>query len=1090
MPRGVPVEPRITRSATGNLPPKKVFALSAAHGVDEVAAEAEQVQAPRVAVQLVAHDGSTVSAQALFDTGSEVSLISSGLCAQLKQAGVLVRERRQEMRTAGGSIVLKEFVECGLEVVDSGRRVRAVLTAAVHDLGEEVLLGFPFLKETGLLHLLHGQVGEPAAEGRQEAGFADDTADKRASTAADDAEDWDERGQQEISEDADPELRAGIEQLLDEYQCLFGELSTEPAAVPEMPIELLPGAELRAHPPRRTSPAMQQIISDEVAELSRLGIVQPSSSQFAAPVVLVRKKDGGRRMCVDYRALNAVTVPLRYPIPNAKTLLERMAGNSVFATLDLRSGFHQIPLAPEARALTAFATPDGLFEYTRVPFGLRNAPPFFQRTMASVLAGVVGRGCEVFIDDIVVHGRDAAEFLANLREVFECLGARGLRLKGAKCQFGMSKVEYLGHVVDGRGVELSPARRKAVAAIKEPKNVGQLRAFLGLANYFRGFVESYAMLAKPLTRLCSAKVKFVWGPEEQAAFDALKAGIVAAPLLHHLDYSKEVVLRTDASTVGVGALLLQRSPDGAEEPVCFVSKAFTPAESRWSTIEQEAFAIFFTITSLSHHLLGHPFVVETDHRNLVYMDKAVAPKVVRWRLRLQEYQFEIRHIAGKDNPVADGLSRCLVLQHVAEIKQAHNAVVGHRGVRKTVDALRSMGHDWPGMSSEVEEFVRSCPTCQKVRLGQGSFAAAIRTTAVREPFEVVAIDAVGPLPEDATGNKFILVVIDAFTRFVELIPAPDTSAQQAARALLAVFGRYGAPRFLRSDQGSQFTARVIDEFCAMVGTERQLTVPYRHESNGIVERANLEVMKHLRGVVMDRRVSERWSEFLPLVQRVINATPHLATGAPPVRMLFGDAVQLDRGVLLPFRDGAAAEDVAVEDYVQRLTAAQREILRASQEHQDRVVEQRVAESPEDPTSFEPGEYVLASYPNRPPSKLAPRWRGPLVVVERQGSVYQCQDLLTHKVVSFHATRLKQYNMEQTEDPAAVAAVDAEEFVVEAIVAHRGPRGPRGNYRRNQLEFRVRWAGYQPEDDIWLPYREVAELAALDAYAAVHPELRL
>lgn len=134
--------------------------------------------------------------------------------------------------------------------------------------------------------------------------------------------------------------------------------------------------------------------------------------------------------------------------------------------------------------------------------------------------------------------------------------------------------------------------------------------------------------------------------------------------------------------------------------------------------------------------------------------------------------------------------------------------------------------------------------------------------------------------------------------------------------------------------------------------------------------------------------------------------------------------------------------------------------------------------------------MLASYPNRPPSKLAPRWRGPLVVVERQGSVYQCQDLLTHKVVSFHATRLKQYNMEQTEDPAAVAAVDAEEFVVEAIVAHRGPRGPRGNYRRNQLEFRVRWAGYQPEDDTWLPYREVAELAALDAYAAMHPELRL
>src|SRR5690606_15370632 len=156
--------------------------------------------------------------------------------------------------------------------------------------------------------------------------------------------------------------------------------------------------------------------------------------------------------------------------------------------------------------------------------------------------------------------------------------------------------------------------------------------------------------------------------------------------------------------------LLQRAADGTEEPVCCVSEAFTPAETRWSTIEQEAFAIFFAITPLSHHLLGHRFLVETHDRNLVFMDKAPAPTLVRWRLRRQEYDFEVRHIAGKDNPVADGLSRCLVLQHAAEIGRVHNAVVGHRGVHKTLELLKAMGHEWPGMSNEVAEFIKSCPT--------------------------------------------------------------------------------------------------------------------------------------------------------------------------------------------------------------------------------------------------------------------------------------------------------------------------------------------------------------------------------------------
>lgn len=1027
---------------------------------------------PRVSKDGVHREvGLGMEIKALLDTGASREFMSVATFNRLVERGATPRLATTTVRHLSGQCTPKHELELMLELPPSSgtRRVMIPLTALVVDgLDEDFILGLPTMQSAGLMHLL-------TAPAESDAVVEDADALSEEEDAAHD-------GTLPTVGDIGAEEVGGV---VREFSEVFGPLPLDGALVEPMRIDLVPGLFPRSMPPRRLSPAMSAVVAEEVDSWLQTGVIQPSTSCVVAPVVLVRKKDGDYRVCVDYRELNRCTKDVKFPIECVRAVLSRLANHAVFGTIDLRSGFHQIPLEEGSQHLTAFAIPGGLFEFRRVQFGLKNGPAVFQMTMLEVLSGLVGRICEVFIDDIVVYADDGPSFAANLRAVLSRLRERRLRVKGSKCVLGLPSIDYLGHVVSAGGIRLSESRKQGLRDVKAPASVSQLRSFLGMATFFRPFIFNFATLAKPLHAMCTPKVPFSWTPEAQESFDRLKDAVMESPMLHFLDYSKPIIIRTDASQLGVGGILLQVE-DAVEKPVSYVSRAFTAQEGRWSTIEQEAYGIYFAITSMDHFIKGHPFIVQTDHRNLVYLYKATAPKVVRWRLRLQEYQFEVHHIPGRMNVVADGLSRCLAgrdMPHGEDIMSVHNAVLGHRGVDLTVDLLRAAGREWSSMRADVAAFIHSCPTCQKVRLGQGSMAAAVRTTAVREPFDTIAVDTMGPFPADAYGNQFVIVMMDCFTRFVELRAAPDNTAFEAARALLDIFGRYGAPRELRSDQGSQYTARVVDNLLHLVGAGRDFTIPHRPQSNGIVERECKEVGRHLRALLMDQRCAETWSITLPIVQRIINSTPHLSTGCAPVRLLFGDAVSLDRQLLKEPEEGTP-QQINYEDYVCQLTEKQKELLDKSREHQDRVVEEYVAQSPETPTSFEVGQYVLVSYPDRPPSKLVPRWQGPVVISGKNGVQYDVQDLSTKGVRSVHVTRLKRYDMAQTDDPLMVAAADGQEYVVEDIVGHRAAQ------TREGWRFRVRWRGYSAESDSWLPYDQVRDVAAFRAYRLAHPELRL
>ena len=1015
-----------------------------------------------------------VHANALLDTGSTVNILSTKLLHTLTKFGLVTRAVSKELATAS-----QTKLKCTQEVdilvnIPAGVLPKPFthvpMTCLVVDCGEDLIISFAWLREHSLLSLLleSAPTSSPVL-----------VEDSQA-----EVEECSPTYERKFIEDAS--FRSSIDNLVKKYEKLFDPIPSSGASVPSFEIELKEDAAIKPIPPRRLSPKLLGDLREEVTDLLQKGIIRPSTSPYSFPVVMIKKSDNTWRKCVDYRDLNKATVDLKYPLQNYRDILGRLSGNSVFATLDLRQGFLQIGVSPKSVPYTAFATPDGLYEYVRMPFGLKNAPSYFQKIISDVLHELIGVCCEVFIDDIIVYGATQSKFLANLARVFQLLLSKDLRLKREKCFLGLSQVEYVGHIVNSVGVTLSNKRREALQNMPPPTSTASLRSFLGIANYFRPFVPDYAQLSKPLTALCSPKVAFKWTQIHTSAFEKIKHSAVHSPLLAFIDYSAPLILRTDASTLGVGGILFQPGEKGKEVAVAYVSKAFTETERKWSTIEQEAFAIYYCIRQLEHYLNGHKFFIETDHRNLTYLYKSTVPKLVRWRLALMEHDYEVKHIAGKDNTVADALSRVLAVGTVQDVRASmeavHNAIIGHKGLNATLELLKSNGSTWPGMNQDVQDFISSCATCQKVRLGQGSMAAALHTTAVFEPYSVIEIDTIGPLPSDSEDNKYIICGIDCFTRFVELKATKDATAKSAANFLLEIVGRYGPPAEVRSDQGPQYSAKIITEFLQLFKVKARYSLPYRPQANGIVERANGEVMRHLRALVLDERVENIWSLYLPIVQRVINSTPHSATGSTPMRLMFGDAVTCNRELLTT---GTTGPTQCVEDYIQKLNERVQLITKLSQDHQQRVVDEYLAKSPETPTTFNVGDYVLVSYPNRPPTKLNAKWRGPLIIVEVSGNTYTCQNLTTLKNISYDISRLKKFHLSDGINPKSIAAADTCELEVEAIVDHRG-----STRKRSKMKFRVRWLGYEPEEDTWEPFKNVKDLQALDEYVNQHPKLRL
>ena len=472
--------------------------------------------------------------------------------------------------------------------------------------------------------------------------------------------------------------------LLEEYHDVFSLEDGERGETDwvEMNIDTGDATPIR-QAPRRTPFAVRCEVARHLQQMQEKGVIQPSSSPWASPIVLVRKKDGTMRFCIDYRKLNAVTKADKFPLPRIDDLLDQLGKAQYFSTVDLAAGYWQIWINEASKEKTAFTTQQGLFEFRVMPFGLTNAPAVFQRLMQKVISGLnPTEGPDfvcVYIDNLLIFSCSLEEHLKHLCLVMDRLRQAKLKLKPTKCHFVRHSVEFLGHIITSSGLRPNPKQVAAVQDFPRPQTVHQLRQYLGLTSYYRRFIGRFAKIAAPLYHLTKKEVKWEWSKECQLAFEALKQKLIQAPVLVYPDFEQKFILETDASLCGLGAVLSQMR-ESSLHPVSYASRSLSKSEKNYSISELETLAVVWAIQHYRAYLYGHAVTVVTDHSAVKAILETPSPsgKHARWWLKVfgsGVKQVEIKYRPGRENVKADSLSRNPVSQ--PEVEEDMEVQVAH-----------------------------------------------------------------------------------------------------------------------------------------------------------------------------------------------------------------------------------------------------------------------------------------------------------------------------------------------------------------------------------------------------------------------------
>lgn len=707
------------------------------------------------------------------------------------------------------------------------------------------------------------------------------------------------------------------------------------------------GRPVHAHA-RRLAPDRLKVAKQDFELMLQQGIIRPSKSPWASPLHLVPKGTNGWRSVGDYRALNAVTKADRYPIPRLHDFTSNLAGCRIFSSLDLIKGYHQIPMADEDIQKTAIITPFGLFEYLRMPFGLKNAPQTFQRFMNSLFREL--DFVFVYIDDVFIASRTEEEHRIHLAIVFKILSDNGLTINLDKCQFNKTEIRFLGHLVNKDGFSPLMDKVDAVVSFPKPTSKRQLRRFLGMANFYRCFQKGIAPVAQPLFTLLSGKSKdIIWTDTTTAAFEATKKSLATKTTLNFHQPDAPLSLHTDASSDAVGAVL-QQTVNNCLQPLAYFSKALDKTQQNYSTFDRELLAVYLAIKHFEYMLEGRSFVVFTDHRPLTTaMDAKTSksPRQTRHLDFISQFTTDIRYVKGEENTVADALSRFNVnaitadkslwsLDELASAQKADDELALLKGSsslkpirldsaspvlivcdtakatirpfvpkslrRRVFDMYHNLAHPgvkgtkklitaryfWPTATDDIKSWVDTCCSCQVSKVNRHTVVPPVQIAIPSTRFSHVNIDLVGPLPE-SQGNKYLLTMVDRFTRWPEAVPISNMEASTVANALVDHWvSRFGTPDTITTDQGTQFESRLFSSLCKRLGTKLIHTSAYNPRANGMVERFHRQLKASLRALNTD----PSWTAKLSLILLSFRSTVKEDLKTSSAELVYGTRLRL------------------------------------------------------------------------------------------------------------------------------------------------------------------------------------------------------
>ncbi|UYV64716.1 hypothetical protein LAZ67_3001742, partial [Cordylochernes scorpioides] len=845
----------------------------------------------------------------------------------------------------------------------------------------------------------------------------------------------------QINENLSSNEQKKLKQVLERYSDLFSSrLGRTNLAKHRIDTE---DAKPIKHKPYRVSAKERDIIKEQIDEMLTEGIIRPSSSPWSFPVILVKKRDGKYRFCVDYRKLNNVTVKDVYPIPRIDEVMDTLQGSTHFSAIDLRSGYWQVEVEERDKEKTAFTTAHGLYEFNVMPFGLCNAPATFERNMENMLGNLRWQICLCYLDDVIIYSPDFPTHLKRLEAVFRCFRESNLRLNDKKCRFAFEELEILGYITSKHGIKPAEHNIKAVRNFPRPKKVKEVQSFLGMCSYYRKFIKDFSKIADPLTNLIKKSVSFTWTERQEEAFQTLKTALLSPPILGHFNPNAPTYVHTDASNIGIGATLVQ-DIGGEEKVISYLSRTLSKAEQNYSTTEKECLAVVWSMSKLRPYLYGRHFKIVTDHHALCWLKNLKDPtgRLARWALKIQEYDFDIIHKSGKKHLDADGLSRGplpetdwdedferLFLNQITDeedkfiesVKKnlngsrrsiAQNFKNGHLGVARTMYRIKSK-YFWPSMLKDVSEFVKTCHLCQS-RKGSNQLPSGLLQPIppANFPFERIGIDFVGPLPSTKNRKKWIIVLTDYYTRYAETKAVSEATVKEVSKFLVEdIFLRHGAPQYLISDRGSQFTSNLMKEVMKTCKIKHCFTTSYHPQTNGLTERLNRTLINMLSMYVNTDQ--KNWDKILPFITHAYNTTIQETTGYSPFFLMFGrepTSLLDDRNISVDIDKDDY--DEYIKHHLDKINRTRKLVINNTIKTQERMKKNYDKKHME--RSYEPGELVAVWTPIRKIGKcekLLRKYFGPYRILKKLSNVnylIEPKDNPGQDPLIVHVSRIKPY----------------------------------------------------------------------------------